>query len=366
MNVRTACSTQDLPAAVAELKAQCGEFVPRLVLFFASSRYVPSELARLMRISFPGTRLAGCSTAGEIGHGKMRDHSVVAMFLDSELVEDAALAVIPGLSAGAGVAEALREFESHFHAPLASLDLARHAGIVLMDGLSGAEERLMEELGDATDIPFVGGSAGDDLQFQQTHVMADGHAYTDAAVLVLLRLKRPFDIVKTQSFRSSGKVLVATKVEESCRKVWEFDRQPALHAYARALGVSPETAPELFFRHPLGLMAGNEPFVRSPRLVEDGAMLFYCRISEGMELEVLNATDIVSDTRAALEAQKSAGAIHGLIEFQCILRAVQLRQEWRCNQYDQIFAGVPTIGFATYGEAYLGHINQTSTMLVFR
>ncbi|MGP8246040.1 MAG: FIST N-terminal domain-containing protein [Bryobacteraceae bacterium] len=61
--------------------------------------------------------------------------------------------------------------------------------IVLMDGMSGAEEGLMEKIGDRTDLFFVGGSAGDDLKFQNTQVMADGKAYTNAAVLLTLELK---------------------------------------------------------------------------------------------------------------------------------------------------------------------------------
>jgi hypothetical protein len=120
-------------------------------------------------------------------------------------------------------------------------------------------------------------------------------------------------------------------------------------------------------RHPLGLMVQGEPFVRSPQRVDGHSIVFYCRIKQGMQLEVLEATDIVADTRAALEAQKIAlGPISGIIDFHCILRTLELRNEKRCDQYGALFSGIPAIGFSTYGEEYLGHINQTSTMLVFR
>jgi hypothetical protein len=95
--------------------------------------------------------------------------------------------------------------------------------------------------------------------------------------------------------------------------------------------------------------------------------VFFCQIKEGAELQILDATDIVADTRAAVEAQKNAaGGIAGLIDFHCILRTLQLRSENRCDQYGAIFSGIPAVGFSTYGEEYLGHINQTSTMLLFR
>ncbi len=100
--------------------------------------------------------------------------------------------------------------------------------------------------------------------------------------------------------------------------------------------------------------------------MEGRAIVFYCEIKEGMELELLAATDIVADTRQAVEASKAVGPVRGLLDFQCILRALQLRNEKRCDEYRDIFARIPMAGFSTYGEAYLGHINQTSTMLLFR
>jgi len=366
MPIKTAKSTKELPAAVADLRAQCGDCRPRAVIFFASSKYDPVELSRQMQAAFPEACVAGCSTAGEIASGKMTTDSLAAMFLDEEVVEHACSAVVHDLRGALRIDDAFASLEEKLHAPIASLDILKYAGVVLADGLSGAEEALMDKLGDRADVFFVGGSAGDDLKFQSTHVMADGKAYTNAAVLLLLEVKQGFDIIKTESFQSTGKTLVATEVDESRRLVVQFNHKPALEAYAEVLGVCPERVPDLFMQHPLGLMAAGDPFVRSPQRLLDGGIVFYCQIKEGMELQVLQATDIVAHTRRAIEALKAEGqAISGIIDFQCILRTLQLRAEKRCDQYGAIFDGIPTAGFSTYGEAYLGHINQTSTMLVF-
>ena len=110
----------------------------------------------------------------------MMSGSVVAMFLDEDIVEDAACAVVGNLSAEISMADAFATLGRHFQAPLASLDHEKYVGLVLVDGLSGAEERLMEKLGDATDIFFVGGSAGDDLKFQSTPVSENGKTYSNA------------------------------------------------------------------------------------------------------------------------------------------------------------------------------------------
>jgi hypothetical protein len=336
-----------------------------VVLLFSSAKYDAIELNQQMQQAFPTALVVGCSTAGEISGEGMLIGSVVAMFLDADIVEDARSAVVENLSGEVRVREAFSSFEQHFHTPVSSMDIHKYVGLVLADGLSGAEENLMEKIGDRTDIFFVGGSAGDDLKFQRTQVFNQGKAYTNAAVLVLLRVKRSFEIIKTQSFLSTGKILTATKVAE--RKVIEFNNRPAVTAYAGALGVSPESLPGLFMKHPLGLMVDGEPYVRSPQRVEGQSILFYCQIKEGMDLEILEATDIVADTRNAIEARKSAdGPIAGIIDFQCILRTLELRAENRCEQYGAIFSGLPVAGFSTYGEAYLGHMNQTSTMLLFR
>ncbi|MGD0124033.1 MAG: FIST N-terminal domain-containing protein [Terriglobia bacterium] len=367
MPIRTAYSANALPEVVWELAAKAGDCNPRVILFFASSKYDPAEVSHAMQAAFPEACVAGCTTAGEIAGGKMSCESIAAMFLDDEIVGHRASAVVEGLSSQVSVRAAFSKMEQGLGAPVSSLDIEKYVGIVLADGLSGSEEALMEKIGDCTDLLFVGGSAGDDLKFAKTHVMLNGQAFTNAAVLLLLETKNGFDIVKTQSFRTTGKTLLATKVDEPHRLVEEFDHQPALAAYAQALGVLPAEVPSHFMKHPLGLMIEKDPYVRSPQRVQGEGIVFYCQIKQGMKLEVLEGTDIVAHTRNAIEARKATGKpISGIIDFQCILRALQLREEGHCDQYGAIFAGIPTVGFSTYGEAYLGHINQTSTMLVFR
>jgi len=367
MAIGTAHSTRPLPEALEELKKHGGISDPRAILCFASTRYKLGKIGAGLQTAFPQACVVGCTTAGEMASAQMMSGAVVTMFLDHTVIEDVAAVTVNPLGGQVSVSDAFAQLEHHFGLPVSAMDVGKHVGLVLVDGLSGAEERLMEKIGDRTDLLFVGGAAGDDLHFRRTEVMAKGKAYSDAAVLVLMQLQKGFEILKTQSFETTGKELVATAVEESSRRVLEFDDRPAAEVYAEALEVPVEQLSGYFMKHPLGLMIGGEPFVRSPQRVDGKHVVFYCNVKEGMELEVLNATDIVADTREALEGRQAAlGNISGLIDFHCVLRTQQLRHEQRCQEYGAIFSGIPSIGFSTYGEEFLGHINQTSTMLLFR
>lgn len=194
---------------------------------------------------------------------------------------------------------------------------------------------------------------------------ANGRAFEHAAVLALLRVPAGYRIIKTQSFRLLGNVLTVTEVNGAARTVRRFNGVPAVEAYAQALGIDSASLASRFMSNPLGLMVGEELFVRSPQhVLEDGSIVFYCQIREGAELELLESTDIIPDTARALE-----GSHRALIVFNCILRTLKLQEQGQCEAFGALFANIPAVGFSTYGEAYMGymgHINQTSTFLAFR
>ncbi len=370
MNVITAYSNKEnIEQITQDLRQQFGEFDTKMVLFFASSTFDPDQTAAQMQAAFNNIAVFGCTTAGEIVTGKMLKNSIVAMAFNANIIEDIDIQIVENLSNGdtQGVDQAFAKFKQHFRQPILTMDISQYVGIILIDGLSGAEERVMDRVGDLTNLLFVGGSAGDDVKFEKTYVYANGKAYSDAALLALMKPKIKFDILKTQSFCELDKKLIATKVNEPKRTIIEFNNKPATVAYAEAVGSSVEDAANHFMLNPVGLMVGDEPYVRSPQQIQDQNIVFYCNVLEDTELSLLEAQDIIADTKQALEnKQTEMGSISAIINFHCILRTLELEAKNLMEDYGQIFADIPTIGFSTYGESYIGHINQTSTMLVFK
>jgi hypothetical protein len=369
MDIMTAYSTKESVDEIAkEISDQLGFFDTELLIFFASSKFAPEEISKKMQNTFPVSQVIGCSTAGEIIQGKLLNNSVVAMAFNSQAIEDSKIEVVENLEDDNSLRSTFDSFSKNFGVPMSDLDPMKYVGLILVDGLSCAEETLMERIGDMTNVTFIGGSAGDDLKFKSTHVYAKGKSFSNAAVLALLKPKKEFTFVKAQSFCDLNKALEVTKADEAKREVFEFNGKPAAVAYAEAVGTSVEDAPGKFMHNPLGLIIDGEPYVRSPQQIkDDGSMTFYCSVLEGTELSLLESTDIINDTKNALkQAEQELGSISGIININCILRTLELEQKNLAGDYEKIFSNIPTVGLSSYGEQYIGHINQTATMLVFK
>ncbi len=366
MKIKTAYSVKPDPQnAIADIRAQFRDIDPKLIVYFASSIFSGEEIADRMEETFPGAETIGCSTAGEIVTGKMLTKSVVAMAFSKEAIKDCKVEVIENLNKESR--RAFNAFERHFGKSMKELDPRKYVGLIFIDGLSGKEELVMDKMGDLTNVTFIGGSAGDDLKFESTSVYANGKSYPHSAVVALLEPIDEFAFIKTQSFCELPRKLTVTKADEFKREVIEFNNRPAAVAYAEAVGVPVAEAPNRFMHNPVGLVFEGEPFVRSPQQIKEDGMVFYCSVKEGMELSLLESTDIIASTKDSLEAaQAELGGVSGIVNFNCILRTLELGQKGLSEAYGKLFESAPTVGFSTYGEQYIGHINQTATMLVFK
>jgi hypothetical protein len=348
-----------------------GSEEPAAVLYFASSRYDPTEIAGPMAEAFPDAVTIGCSTAGEFTDTVTGTNGISAIALPFGILTGA-LAALGDLDGDVtkGMWSAVHELEDCLEIPLRDLDPSCHLGFVLIDGLSLAEEKVNEVLGNAAPVlDIVGGSAGDDLAFDHTWV-AVGHkiSYHGAALLVC-QTAVPFHVMKTCSFTPTGRVLRITEADVATRTVLSFDGRTAADVYAEAVGVRRDALDDsVWMSHPVGLMINGQPWIRSPQAVTpEGHVVFYAQILPGMEVEVMEATDMVADTRNAVtEARTALGdQVSGAVLFNCILRRLEMDAKRMGTPFLESFDGLPLAGFHTYGETWLGHVNQTLTGVVF-
>jgi hypothetical protein len=368
-----ASGARDTSVAAAEILSQLEAFEPTVVVFFAAPLHDGAAIARALQRRHPSAAVIGCSSAGEFSERGTMSGGVSGVAFDSSKVRRA-FAQLARYEAG-GVESSIAGATSALAAAaglvsLRAADPARYVGIVLFDGLSGSEEQGNEILGNvAPMLSFVGGSAGDDLQFQSTRVYAGDESTTAGAALLLIDAAVPFTIGKTCSFEPTEHLFRVTRADVKNRVVYEVDGKPVLEAYAAAVGV-PASALDaaVFMSSPLGLVIDGEPWIRSPQgATPDGGLKFFCNIAQGMRLRLMRSTDIVADAHAAMESARQAlGApVAGGVAFNCVLRRLEMDARQLHDGFLHSFDGVPVGGFHTYGETWLGHINQTLTAVWF-
>lgn len=362
---------KDVSLIVNDLKNQIGNFVPKLLLLFSSSNINGSEMHKEMKKHYPNTIIMGSSSYGEIANGEMLKDTVVGMALTEEIVGDIKLEVVQQVKEDIdanGIKNAFISFGKHFNEPSDEMNYKKYVGMVITDFASLSEEKVLDKIGDMTNVVFVGGSSADDWQFAHTEVYAEGEAFHNTVLLLLMKPNTEFSFIKTQSFKATEKKFIATKVEPETRSILELNHRPAGDIYAECLGVSVEEVPNHFSSNPFGVVIGEEIYVRSPIDIKKDKITFVSNTPKGVEVTFLQSTNIIEDTKQAVKSKimEMGGEISALINFNCTLRTKELEAKSLTKEYGEIFKDLPAIGFSTYGESYLGHINQTATMIVFK
>lgn len=351
-------SELDTDRAVADLRRQLGEQPGSLLVFYASPKADFPDLASKLHTAM-GTPSIGCTTAGEVSnHGHAEDSIVVVLITSPAFVAQTTLITD---ASEFNVIRAREEIE-----PMLEGETPPSFGIVLIDGLSGAEEQVCASLGNALrETPFVGGSAGDDLNFETTWVAVNGRAAQNAAAFALVRTGHPFKVFQAHHFEATDERLVITGAIPSERRVTEINGEPAAEGYARAVGVHvDELYPMIFAAHPIMISIGGAYYVRSiQRVNEDGSLTFYCAIDEGLVLRVAKGHSMPANLSRQLEELGDEIDDPGLIlGFDCILRRLEMLNRDQRDEIRSVLARYPVVGFNTYGEQLNGlHMNQTLT-----
>lgn len=352
----------DPSQAVREVRDAVGQPDLDAVVFFCSASYDLRRLGRELRDAF-ACPVIGCTTAGQIGPGGYQQGGLTAVSVAGGVLRARPFLVAPLSQGSARAAEVAAEVRVAVDA----LPPARQrVCLLLADGLSRAEESLAATLYRGMgDVALVGGSAGDDLRFERTHVYWEGEFRTDAAVVTLLDTPLQIGVLKVQHFRPTARKLVITAADPTARRVKEIDGFPAAETYAEKLGVPVEALDAtLMSAHPLMLRIGDDHFIRSVQRVNpDRSLSLYCAIEEGLVLSIGEAIDPLTTLSDGFD-QGLAGIRDPalVIGCDCILRRLELEQRGKAGEVGSFLARHRVIGFSTYGEQVNGvHVNQTFT-----
>ena len=357
--------------AVQELSDQLSDMNCKYVLFFTSSCYDPAKLSHSFNNIFPMATVFGCSGAGELVSGYMLQDSIVAMGISDDVFEDLYIEILNLRKFNSKLMrDSIHNFKEYYSVPLNQMDRNKYFGIVLADGLSIETERVLDELGEYSNLSFIGGSAGSTMNMQPV-VFANRTYYYNTVLIALIKskLKIGFEIIQNIEFFNDEKhtSFIATEVDEDNRIIYKLDDKPALEAFAEALDITPEEVFDASKKHPLCSYIENMQFIKSiSSIVAKGGLKCYSTTKKGTKLYITNTFDILEHTRNYVNdlPEKYENNILGMVIFNCFERFMLLQTDKDREEYGNIFEKIPTIGCDTFGESFIGFNNLSATVLV--
>lgn len=362
--VRSASVACDAPDAAARLARGLGPADLALVVLFLSPRADVADFVRAAQAILAPAAVVGCTTAGEISEAGYGEGEIVALgfparyfhartiLIDALDAFDPARVIETMIDNRAALAHATPGWPSDFT-------------FLMVDGLSNKEDTLASQLSlGLGKAPFFGGSAGDGTDFGETFVIHAGRAWSNAAVLVQFRSRCPVVVFKTDHLRPTETRMVVTSADPARRIVREINAEPAAREYARLLGKDPEQlSPFTFAAHPVAVRLGGQHHVRAiQRVAENGDLIFFSAIDEGVVLTLAEPQDMVVHLRDELERLATPRAPALILACDCILRRLEAEQKQVTGALSGLLSAHRVRGFSTYGEQINTlHVNQTLT-----
>ncbi len=366
--IRVGRSSASVPqVAIDEACADLDPASTCFLLAFIPNGLDPAEVTRGLGARLAGVPVFGCTTAGQItARGYEADALLLMAFpkanfrCSSILFEN-----LKPLDTTEIAAQAQRQAEKFRH----TAGWNRLA-LLLADGLSKQEDVLVSTLETVLDgLPIFGGSAGDGLLYEETFVLHNGKAHTNAAVLLLIETNLQFQGIGLDHFLPVGSPIVITDADPDERLVFEINGTPAALEYARLVGCPVDAlSPQVFAENPMLLRQNLNYYVRAIRGSTDGhALSFLAAIDDGLIMTLGRSQEILETLDTGLDVHDPAGNEPDFIlGFDCVLRKLEIEQKQLSRQVSDVLRARRVIGFNTYGEQQSGvHMNQTFVGVAF-
>jgi hypothetical protein len=398
----TGVGASDLPgsreaghAAASAANGRLGGAPPALVVVYASVRYDLTDLLAGVREVTGSAPLVGATTSGQFHDGMLipPGEGVVVLVLGPGPyrfgVASAKGLRADAFAAGREIARAARDAARRgandgrsedrggdgrsgpiprrsaggASADEQSPERLAHAAILLFaDGLAGHHQTLLSGVHRVAgaSVPVAGGAAGDDRRLVETFVFHDGEVLSDAAAAVWIDSPHRLEVVVAHGWRPVSLPMLVTRVEGTV--VHEIGGRPALDVFQEHF---PGSAVERALRyapvdgwprsHALGLIEPDgTQLIRGAYLDDQGRLNTFAPLPPYSAVQIVaGEPDDLLGVADGIAKDAVVGRDAGvLLVFSCVARLDILRDRGaeEAGRLHAAAAGVPTVGFFTYGE----------------
>jgi hypothetical protein len=329
-----------------------------LVVVFPSASYDLEALHEAAMAQAGEAQVVGCTTVGAFTDQAQLQIGCVAAYIAGD-----------GLTFG--VCHAERDDADIAGATRRAAQTARdragdeleHAVLMLLcDGLTPDHREMARGAYEVTSavIPLVGGSAGDDLNWQATYTFGEGRILDNGFVTVWINSDRPMAVSVDHGWRPYGRPMLVTRAEGNT--IYELDGRPALDVYVEERGAALKEDARSFgeqcMERPIGLpnAQGRYDLRQVHEQAPGGGIVLPTGVPEHTVVQVM-----AGDTEQLLEGARRAGAAAAeqldgparlALVFSCCTRVPLLRERLaeEVALISGTLGGVAAGGFYTCGE----------------
>ncbi|HXI00097.1 MAG TPA: FIST N-terminal domain-containing protein [Sphingobacteriaceae bacterium] len=336
-----------------------GDRTPGVVIVFASSTYDYTSLLQTLKETCNSEILVGSSSAGEFTSNDFGTDSACAIALHSDEIKFTA-----GLSQG--IKQDRMRVADELKSSLTHADDYKYqycSAMIFADALSGYTDEIIDLLTEKTmgKYQFFGGGAGDNANFQRTHVFYDTTAYTDSIVLLEILSNKPVGVGAAHGWTPIGEKMRVTETDGT--KLISINARPAVelftqHAEATGQEFNPEQPIPFFLHNILGIEIAGDYKLRVPLAVlPDGSLAMASDIPNGAYVRFMETHNHCSK-QAAMDA--AANAVQQLgdckpnvaLFFDCVATRLRMGKDFdlELNKVSETLKGVDFVGCNTYGQ----------------
>jgi hypothetical protein len=354
----------DSQGAIEEVLEQCvtdlndlSGIPPKAGILFAAIDFDHALILKAIAEVFPGLELIGCTTDGEMSSilGFQQD-SVTLMLFCSDSVE---------IRAGVGYGVKENPLTAAHQAVNQATDNCKTAprlcialpASYLADGSTTNGGLILEglKLALGSQMPILGGAAGDQFRFQTTYQFFGSEVLTDSLPILIFSGDMLFSYGTACGWQPIGRKSIVTKSEGTI--LYEIDGVSALEFYQRYLGDRQPTA-----ENPLAVYQGDSDryYMRVPNTCDPqtGSINFLGDVPEQAIVqmtdfkrdEILHA--VQSSLHTALERYPGTEP-DAILLFSCCCRrwllGTKAKEEYQLVK-TKLAQKIPICGFYTYGE----------------